>query len=252
MPAVASTAKTEQYVYGVVLADAPTPRVRGVRGSKLRRIVVGELAAIVSDVAPPLEAEKEDLLAHARVLERTREKASVLPMRFGVLMPTADLVREQLLEPHASDLAAQLRELAGMLELHLRALYVEKSLMREVVEGNPKVAAMSESLRDLPADAAYYERIELGQEVSQAVDAIAMQDTAEILEKLEPLATAIVVNERGDERVACDAAFLVAQDDLQGFDRAVDELGRRNDGRLRFSYTGPHPPYSFVELSGEA
>ena len=250
MAAVASKSKTEQYVYGVVAADAPTPRTRGIRNSKLRKVAAGELAAIVSDVAPPLEAGKDDLLTHARVLEQIREKASVLPMRFGVMMPTDEEVREHLLEAHAMDLHAQLRELAGMVELHLRALYEESVLMREVVGANPKIAAMSEALRDQPTDATYYERIELGQEVSQAVAGVAMQDTAQILEKLEPLAAAISVNDRGDERLACDAAFLVAEDDLAAFDRAVDELGRRNEGRLRFSYTGPHPTYSFVELPG--
>ena len=43
-------------------------------------------------------------------------------------------------------------------------------------------------------------------------------------------------------------SFLVEESRLDAFDEAVDDLGRRNAGRLNFNYTGPLPAYSFVEL----
>jgi hypothetical protein len=241
----------ESYVYGVRLSGTPLPGAKGVEGRKPRLVEAGELAAIVSDATPPVKAGKEALAAHARVLQRALERGAVLPMRFGVVMPDDDAVRDELLDPFADVLADQLRALDGTIELHLRAVYDEPALMREIVEGDPRIASLSRSLRDKDADATYYAQIELGERVAQAVEGAAARDRGEMLGELEPLCLAMSIGEPELEQVACDAAFLVEERRLAEFDRAVDELGRRNDGRIRFAYTGPHPPYSFVELPAQ-
>jgi hypothetical protein len=137
-------------------------------------------------------------------------------------------------------------------ELHLRASYEEPALMSEVVAADPQIAALSRRLRGQSRDATYYAQIELGQRVAERAAAAAAADREAILSELEPLCVAVSVGEEQHERIACDAAFLVEEPALERFDRAVDELGRRNHGRLRFSYTGPHPPYNFVELPARA
>jgi hypothetical protein len=235
-------------VYGVTTADVALPRSKGVGGRRLQAVAFGDLAGVVSDVSPPLRAGKDELIAHARVLQAIQERATVLPMRFGVVMPDEDAVREQLLAPFEDELLAQLQALEGKVELHLRGVYDEAAVMREVVAANARVASISEAVRGKPAEATYYERIELGQEVARAVEGLAMQDTAEVLEVLEPLYVAAYANETQVERVACDIAFLIDLESLAAFDEAVDELGRRHQGRLGFSYSGPHPPYTFVQL----
>ena len=44
-----------------------------------------------------------------------------------------------------------------------------------------------------------------------------------------------------------NAAFLVARDAEQAFDARVKEIGQRYD-KLTFKYTGPWPPYNFVNI----
>jgi hypothetical protein len=44
-----------------------------------------------------------------------------------------------------------------------------------------------------------------------------------------------------------NAAFLVSRDQEAAFDGKVKELGARYD-RLTFRYTGPWPPYNFVNI----
>lgn len=241
-------AATEKYVYGVIASGTPPPRTKGVGGRTLRVVEGERCAAITSDVAPPVRAGKDELLTHARVLQRALANGPVLPMQFGIVVPDEELVREQLLDPFAGELAAQLEELAGKVEVHLRAVYDEQALMSEVVKANSKVLGLSEGLRDKPADATYYERIELGQEVAQTAESLALEERERIVHELAPLCVEVAINDPRLERVACDAAFLVENASLAEFDEAVDALGEQNEGRLRFSYTGPHPPYSFVEL----
>jgi hypothetical protein len=237
------------YVYGIVPASSRVPSGTGVMKGRLRSLRAGELVAIVSSVRDgELQAGREDLLAHSRVLERALSNGVVLPMRFGMVMPDADAVREELLERYHDDLLAQLEELAGKVEIDLRALYDEQVVMREIVAGDPRIARRTEALRERDPDSAYYERVALGQMVAEALERVREADTASLLETLEPLAVAAQVAEPEHERVAAHVSFLVEDAQLHEFDEAVDELGRAQAGRVRLRYTGPLAPYSFVHL----
>jgi len=54
------------------------------------------------------------------------------------------------------------------------------------------------------------------------------------------------------ERIVLNASFLVDSSRLTEFDAAVEQVGESQGGRMRFKYTGPLPPHSFVELTGAA
>lgn len=245
-------AKDAKYVYGVVGRGGAIPRGTGVLHRRLHVVENDELAAIVSNApAGEIAAGREELMAHARVLERAQKRGVVLPMRFGFVMPDEEAVREELLEGYHDELLLQLRELEGTAELHLRAVYDETALMREITRAHPDIAQLSAALRDQPIDATYYEQIELGQKVAQAIERMASVDRSAILDVLAPLALALEVNEPEYERIAANVAFLVEETQMPMFDRAVDELGDRYAGRLMFKYTGPLPPYSFVELPAQ-
>jgi hypothetical protein len=241
-----------KYVYGIVSAGSKPPSARGLHGARLQTVGGERTAAIVSDVtAEPLRAGREDLMTHADVLEQTMKRDVVLPMRFGMVMPNADAVREQLLERFDEELAVQLDVLRGKVEMRLRATYDENAIMAEIVASDPGIGARSEAIRERPPDATYYERIELGQSVAAAIGRAREQDAAAILDELEPLAVAVDIGEPAHEHMAAQISFLIEERKLADFDRAVDRLARRNAGRLHFKSTGPLPAYSFVHLPTE-
>jgi hypothetical protein len=215
----------------------------------VRTIAFGSVAALVSDVpGEELRAGRDELVRHGEVLQRVLERGGVLPMRFGMVMADDDDVREQLLERFHDELAMQLEELNDKVELHVRAIYDEQALMAEIVEAEPQIAGLRRALRDRSPDAGYYERIELGQMVAAAVERSRELDTQAMIEALAPLAHAAAVEPPEHEHVAAHICFLVGAAELSKFDKAVDDVGRRNAGRLRLKYTGPLPAYSFVEL----
>ena len=45
-----------------------------------------------------------------------------------------------------------------------------------------------------------------------------------------------------------NAAFLVERDSAAQFDERVHEIAQQYEGRLRFNYSGPWPPYNFVNI----
>ena len=241
-------AMAARYVYGVVAAGTPVPPGPGINGAALRLVESGQIAALVSDVEGDLRLGRQAVTTHATVLEQVIASSSVLPMRFGVVMADDDEVREALLDRHGPQLGSQLDDFAGKVELKLRATYDENQLMREVVAEDQDVARLRASLRGVPDDASYYGRIRLGELVSDAVERKRQLDSGRILDALSPLALAVEVGDANHERIVINASFLIAHERIEEFDAAVDGLGREQEARMRFKYTGPLPPHSFVRL----
>jgi hypothetical protein len=120
--------------------------------------------------------------------------------------------------------------------------------MGEVVSENPEIRRLRESLRGKPEDATYYERIRLGELVSQAVERKRDADSSNLLDALRPFSADVQVSPPAHERVALNAAFLVERKRLPDFDQVLEGFAQGQGGRLQFKYTGPLAPASFVEL----
>jgi hypothetical protein len=240
-----------EYVYGIVEQEVEPPSEPGVGGASPRLIAGPSASALVSDLsAGELRLGRSEALAHARVLEAALAHGTVLPMRFGVVMDGPDEVRRRLLSEHEDDLRAQLESFAGKVEVNLRVLYDEATLMREIVGTEPEIARLREQLRGRSEDATYYDRIRLGELVARAIERVREADARGIVDALAPAVLAVSAAEPAHERIALSASFLVARDRLEDFDRRLDQIAAERSPLMRFKSTGPLPPHSFVELSG--
>jgi Gas vesicle synthesis protein GvpL/GvpF len=239
-----------QYVYGIVQATSTAPRGRGIAGAPLRLVAGEQASALVSEIpAGSVRLGREEVLVHARVLERALARGPVLPMRFGTVMEDADEVRGRLLDEHGPELRTQLTELEGKVEIRIRATYDEPSVLRDVLREHPKIASLRESIQGRSEDAGYYERIRLGELVAAALERRRQRDAQAILDALSAQALAVETSESGHERVALQASFLVERARLAEFNASVDRVAEGYGGQVRFKYTGPLPPHSFVELA---
>jgi hypothetical protein len=70
----------------------------------------------------------------------------------------------------------------------------------------------------------------------------------DIHETLKTAAVASRSNKPIGDRMILNAAFLVERDREKVFDDAVKEISRRYEDLLNFKYTGPWPPYNFVNI----
>jgi hypothetical protein len=248
------TAPVETYVYGIARADSPPAVDAGGVGplqAPVRVLTGGSLAALVSDVPPgPLRAERDDLRRHMDVLQRAVATATVVPLRFGTIMPGDEAVREELLEARRPALERLLDELDGHVEVTLKGTYAE-AVLADIVRERPAIAELRERVAQVSEAASYYDRIRLGELVSQAIAVRRDRDTAAILERLEPLAADVRQGALTHERGALSLAFLVARDRLGEFDDAAAAVAHDYDGTIAFRYTGPHAPFSFVRFDEE-
>jgi hypothetical protein len=243
----------EAYVYGVVRAGTDSPRAaEGIDGQQVEVVPEGDLAALVSDAPTvPVRANRRNLTAHSGVLQAVVSERCVLPMRFGVVMPGRDAVREELLERHADRLTAQLDAFEPYVEVDVRVLCPEEAVLRAVLAERRDIADLRASLAGRPPDATYYERIRLGEAVAQAV-AQKREAVAELtIGRLAPLAAAVESGDALHEQMLANTAFLVGRGDLAKFDAAVERLDDELGDEIRLSYVGPLAPHNFVDLGAE-
>jgi hypothetical protein len=247
---------TALYVYGVIpAADAAAwPPMDGIGGpgSRVRAIQEGELAALISDIpGDRAPGRREDLEAHRRVLARAIERGTAIPMRFGMVMDSEDVVRRRLLAEHGPELGDLLRTLDGQVQMTIRAFYAEDALLRHVMETDEDIGKRTAALEGLPELATRAERIALGEAVAAAIDARRARDEQALLDRLRPFASDVRVDTPGGDRVALNAQLLVPRERRVALDDAVHDLSFALQGYLALRYIGPLPAYSFSELSLE-
>lgn len=243
---------TAAYVYGVVPAGSELPDgLAGLDGARVELVERGRLGALVSDVPTdrPL-GTREDLLAHEGVVDTVAASTTVLPMRFGGVLERA-AVAEELLGEYETELAAAIDELDGRVQYTVKARYERDVVLREVVETDGEIAELRERTRDMPEDAAYQDRVRLGELVVRAIEDRAQRDGAAMHDRLAGLAVAAATHETTEPEEVLNSAFLVERDREREFDQAVDQLSAEYAGLARFRLIGPLAPYDFVPAASD-
>jgi len=173
------------YVYGVVRANGPPSGAKGIDDQPLRVVAREGVAALTSEVPDrELEAGRDELMTHSRVLESALEHGVVLPMRFGIVMPSEGSVRERLLDAHREELERQLDEMDGKVEINVKGIYEEGTILRELLAEDPEIARLRGEIEGKPEEATYFERIRLGELVSGGLEAKRSQDQQAVDEHL--------------------------------------------------------------------
>ncbi|GAB3071055.1 GvpL/GvpF family gas vesicle protein [Intrasporangium mesophilum] len=237
----------EVHLYGVMWSSAVVPDgIDGRGGTSPRLVVDDDLAALVGDVDSDVAPRRQDLLAHAHVLEACAEAETVIPARFGIVLDDDDNVCRRVLNGQRDVLRHLLRTFEGLQQVTVRVSVPEELALREVLARRPDVREARERMTASGRSvAATDELVELGREVSLEVAEIREQQRHAVLERLAPLARAVAENEATGEWEAVNAAFLVDRRTRDKFDLAVSLIEQQGSSQVR--YVGPQPPYSFLE-----
>jgi Gas vesicle synthesis protein GvpL/GvpF len=238
------------YVYGILPGDIELePGTTGVGDppGEVRVVRNGDLAALVSDVDldKPL-GRPEDLYAHEELLDATAAGVPVLPLRFGAVVSSDEAVAEELLGAHQDEFAEALEQLEGHAEYVVKGRYVEDAVLREVLDENPQAGELRDQLKGADEDATRELRMQLGEIVSDSIDAKREQDIQALSDAVSDYVEASVVRSPTDDMEAVHVAFLVELDSADALEEAVDELTREWDGRIELRLMGPMAAYDFV------
>jgi hypothetical protein len=240
------------HVYGVVSAAAELPGgLRGRREAPVQLVVNGDLAAVVSEVDADARIRRDDLLAHARVLESLIEDVTVLPMRFGVIVETDEEVARNVLETGKGRLTTLLDSFDGLVQLTVKAHHDQDQALKHLLRERPDLRALRDQTGMGPAF--YPAQLRLGEAIAAGLEGLVSSDAAMLHDQLSGIAERMVLADVTGQNQVLNAALLVQRTARIQTDEAIGRLSRTLPDRLRLRYIGPQPPYSFVdvELTGE-
>lgn len=248
--------RTGVYVYGIVPGDIEVePGAAGVGDppGEVRGIRYRDLTALVSDVdlSRPL-GRSEDLFTHEELLDATAAEVPVLPLRFGAVLTNDDAVSDELLGPHYDEFASALEQLEGHTEYVVKGRYIERAMLGEVLAQNPKAADLGKQISGADPDATREQRIQLGEIVANAVEAMRQADTQALGDAVDGQVAASVVRAPTHELDAVYAAFLVADDKVEALRKTVERLASEWQDRIELRLIGPIAAYDFVGSSTAA
>ena len=237
-------------VYGIVSARShPDVQVSGVTGHvAFDTVAHRRVAAVTSVVREQREATPDDLRAYLAVLDDVMATTTVLPMRFGVMFESAEAVVEELLEPNAPTFQELLARMRGLAEMRVRAVYRVDEALTSIMETRADLRRRRRLLDTLPEDASYFDRIELGRALADAMSAMARRDGALIEGRLAELSVDMEPGDQPEGQRVSTASYLVDGRGVQALRREVDTIRDQFGDLLDIRAIGPMPPFSFVDL----
>lgn len=240
-----------KYVYCIIRTDSPRTFGKigiGGRGDEVHTVHLKEFAAVVSNC--PLmvfDPTRENALAHEHVNEVVMKDFTVLPMSFGTVFRTENDIREFLRGTHEA-LVEVLNKMEGKIEFGLKVNWDKDSVLKELEAENEEIGRLKEEISSNQGTSTYFSRMQLGRVVESALQAKADTYVAAIYEALRDAAIASRSNKPIGDKMIMNAAFLVEREKTKEFDEKISEIARKYENKLTFLYTGPWPPYNFVNI----
>jgi hypothetical protein len=239
-----------KYIYCIIGSSESRsfgPLGIGGRGDPLRTVVMGDIAAVVSDA--PLtryRVSRENTLAHQKAIEAVMKEQPVLPVRFATIAEDEEKV-QRILKAEYDDFKRLLAQVGDKVELGLKAVFLENIYAR-LLDKHETIRTLKTKIAALPAEQTHYERMRIGQMVEEALQTEKQSAADDILETLAPLAAEVKTNNTYGNLMIVNAAFFVPKPQEADFDRSVQALGEEYADRANLKYVGSMPPFNFVTL----
>jgi hypothetical protein len=240
-----------KYVYCIIQTDrAREFGAIGIGGVQARVYTVqhGDLAAVVSDTPIVIyDPTRENVLAHEFVNETVMREFTVIPMSFGTVFRSEEDVSELLRSTYQA-FTDVLEKMRGKIEFGLKVLWDRDKVIASLERDNDEIRRLKDEITRNAQSSTYFARMQLGRLVEGALEMTGNRFVADIHESLKQVAVASRSNKPIGDRMILNAAFLVDREREREFDERVKEVSRRYEELLTFKYTGPWPPYNFVNI----
>jgi len=201
---------------------------------------------VVSDTPIVIyDPTRENVLAHEFVNETVMKEFTVIPMSFGTVFKTDDDIMELLRSAYEA-FSDVLNKMSGKFEFGLKVLWDREQMIREIEDEDEDIRRLKGEISSQKGST-YFARMQYGRLIDAALQSRSERYVTEIFDALRDVSVASRSNKPIGDRMIMNAAFLVARQMEQAFDSRVKEIGQQYE-KLTFKYTGPWPPYNFVNI----
>ena len=207
-----------------------------------------DIAAVVSKTSVFIfDPTRENALAHEHVIETVMRARTIIPMSFGTVFRTDEDIREVLRSIYAS-LKDVLDKMEGRMEFGLKVTWDRDRIIEELKREDEEIHKFHVELTKKHLQSTYFARMQLGRMIDKALAERAAGFVREIYDGLRSVCVASRDNKPIGDKMIMNAAFLIEQPREAEFDAAVNRVAKKFGERLNFKYTGPWPPYNFVNI----
>jgi hypothetical protein len=253
-PSVAAVEHPRQegrYVYGIIAAkDYSSFGKMGIGGlgEMVYTVNHGDIAAVVSKTSVFIfDPTRENALAHEHVIETVMKQHTVIPMSFGTVFRTDDDIKEVLKSIYPS-LKDVLKQMEGKVEFGLKVTWDRDQIIEELKREHEDIHRFHQEITRKHLQSTYLARMQLGRMIDKALAERSAQYVREIYDGLRNACVASRDNKPIGDKMILNAAFLIQRAREDEFDAAVNRVARKFGTQLNFKYTGPWPPYNFVNI----
>jgi hypothetical protein len=217
-------------------------------GARVYTVNHQDLAAVVSDTPIVIyDPTRENVLAHEFVNETVMREFTLIPMSFGTIFRSENDVRA-LLNSTYQAFTDVLDKMQDKIEFGLKILWDRDSVVAAIERDNDEIRRLKDEITRNAASSTYFARMQLGRLVEAAMEEASNRYVNDIHEQLKDVSVASRSSKVIGDRMILNTAFLVDRKDEKAFDEKVKAISLKYEDLLTFKYTGPWPPYNFVNI----
>jgi len=225
--------------------------MKGISGANLYAVSIDEISAVVSDIKrADFIADKKNAIEYAGVIENMAQQFTLLPMRFGSIMNSTEII-SNMLEKNYSGFQKNLQKVENKSEFGLKIFCDTGKLKAELNLKSEETSETSQKPVTENKNSVFKEYINqklkahrLEETLMGYIDSVIAEFNGFLIElnaekKIKKMTTATTI---------IDAVFLIDKDKKAELVRAIEDMqGKYSE--LNFILTGPWPPYSFVDVT---
>jgi hypothetical protein len=239
-----------KYVYCIVRSDRQRDfgsiGIGG--GQRVFTVAYEDLAAVVSDTPIVIyDPTRDNVLAHEFVNETVMKEFTVIPMSFGTVFRSEEDVTELLRSTYRA-FSDVLDKMQDKIEFGLKVLWDREKVIDNLERDNDEIRRLKDEISRHTTTSTYFARMQLGRLIEGALEEMSARYVSDVHDALKRVAVASRSNKPIGDRMILNAAFLVDRAQEQAFDERVKETSRNYEDVLSFKYSGPWPPYNFVNI----
>ena len=241
-------ATTGNYLYGFTQACLqPQPGLRGLANAPVRLLGFRDVAAVVSNhPVQRLMPKRANLEPHHRIIHDICKRGPLVPAAFGHISESEEDVLGVLRENY-EDIREEIDRLANTVEVTLKLRWNVENIFEYFVRNHKDLRELRDRVFRNPRPS-FDDKLKVGSLFEARLASERERLTAILLQSLRDIVIESTVNSPRDEKTVCDCALLVESARAQEFGPALERTAAIFDSELALQWSGPWPPYSFVQL----
>ena len=225
----------------------------GINGAEVYTVSALDIACLVSNSqffnyrSMPKSDVATHLSIYQSVIEQVMKDYTVIPVKFGMIAEDEDKVRKILLTGY-QEIREALNKMENKIEFDVISLWSDfDSVLKEIGE-EKEIEELKIKTEDRERETTFEDRIKIGQAVKFLLDKRRDKILGLIQNALEEIAVDSSNHECLDDKMIMNTAFLIERDKEVQFDKLINEIDKKLQGKVHFRCVGPLPPYSFSQV----